>query len=63
MSKEERKWLDNAVVFGGSFISNFADACFRADYENFALLQPVLAQMMAKYQEYSRDLRVGKAQP
>jgi hypothetical protein len=55
MSDQERVWLNNATYRGGSFVSNFAKACFCADGANFQLLRPILAAMMVKYPTYSKD--------
>lgn len=53
MTDKERIWCDNATRIGGSFVSTFARACFCADDQNYALLKPVLAQMMEKYPQYA----------
>lgn len=55
MSSAERRWLENATRFGGSFVKTFANACYCADSENYAILLPILEQMMAKYPNYSRE--------
>ena len=53
MTNEQRNWLTSAMRFGGGFVSSFADCCFRADDENFKLIEPVLIQLMEKYPSYS----------
>lgn len=55
MTNQERTWCDNATARGGSFVSTFARACFCADDANFALLKPVLVQMMQKYPRYGEE--------
>lgn len=54
MTNAERTWCDNASGRGGSFVSTFARACFYADDGNFAILRPILAQLMKKYPTYSK---------
>lgn len=56
-SDDERKWLNNAIRYGGTFVKSFAECCFNADDENFKLLQPVLVQLMQKYLRYSENRR------
>ncbi len=58
MNAEQRKWLNAAVKHGGSFVSTFAHVCYAADDENFAILEPVLLQLMVKYPQYS-NMKVG----
>lgn len=53
MTYQERSWLNNASLRGGSFVKAFAMACFCADEENFRLLKPLLQQMMEKYPRYN----------
>lgn len=57
MTAAMRVWLDNASRHGGSFVSTFAMACFAADDDNFAMLKPVLEQIMLKYPAYSVEFR------
>jgi len=54
MSDSERRWLNNAIRYGGSFVKTFSQAAFYADDVNFTLLQPVLRQLMEKYPKYSQ---------
>lgn len=53
LTVDQRRWLTNAHNWGGSFIASFASACFRADPDNFLLLEPALSQLMEKYPKYS----------
>jgi len=55
MNDKERTWLNNASRWGGNFVKTFADACFAADDQNFELLRPALAALMAKYRNYSKS--------
>jgi hypothetical protein len=52
MTSEERFWLSNAL-YGGSFVKNFAMACYCADTANYSMLQPTLHILMEKYPNYS----------
>lgn len=52
MNDKERTWIDNATRYGGSFVDTFARACLCADDANFAIMKPVLGQMMEKYPKY-----------
>lgn len=53
MTEEERNWLNNASIHGGSFVKSFSMTCFTADDKNFKILKPILKQMMIKYPSYS----------
>ena len=63
MTKEEeleearkiQKWLNNAHVHGGSFVSTFAKAIYCADEENYQVLKPILLKFMEKYPNYSTE--------
>ena len=59
MNDQERKWLDNASRYGGSFVQHFAFACFQADDSNFSMLRPILDSMMQKYPAYSVERTVN----
>ena len=39
----------------GSFLRALADASFRADDTNYAILRPALLEIQAKYPEYKFD--------
>ncbi len=54
MTQDERSWCFCAMRTGGDFVKAFANACLRADDENFSMLAPVLVRIMAKYAKYSR---------
>jgi hypothetical protein len=53
MDNFERKWLNNAMCYGGDFVRCFAKACLFADDQNFELLHPALDKLMTKYPKYS----------
>lgn len=53
MTPEMRKWANNAIAHGGSFIVAFARAICMADDANFAILKPAAEAMMIKYPVYS----------
>lgn len=42
---------------GGGFVRTIAEAGLRADYENYALLRPVLLKLKDKYPEYAERQR------
>lgn len=60
MTTEQRRWLDGATRYGGSFVNSFARTCFAADSDNFLLLAPVLDQMILKYPKYLEDRFSGR---
>lgn len=55
MTPKLRLWLNNAIRYGGSFVCNFATACFCADQKNFEILLPVLKVISEKYPIYFTD--------
>lgn len=50
--RELLEWLNNAEKDGGDFLSAFARAALRADWENYPLLRPSVLRIRAKYTEY-----------
>lgn len=50
---EKFKWLSKTKQYGGSFVSNFATACFAADDANYEILTPVIEKMMEKYPQHT----------
>jgi len=49
----ERRWCDNALRIGGSFVSAFARACYQADDDNLRILRAALIPLMKKYPKYA----------
>ena len=58
MTDNERRWLNNASRYGGSFVKAFAEACFCADGENWIILKPVFNQISQKYTTYFIDQEI-----
>jgi hypothetical protein len=56
--EELRDWLFVAAQKGGHFVSSLADAGLCADFENYAILRPLLLQMKAKYPYAKGSLHV-----
>lgn len=48
-------WLLAASQHAGDFLKHLAFAGLHADVDNYAMLRPVLLQMMEKYPKYKRE--------
>lgn len=51
-----RNWVFGAMherSDAGDFVRHFAEACARADWENYPLLRPALLEIARKYPNYS----------
>jgi hypothetical protein len=45
-------WLNGAHAKAGDFLKAIAEAAFRADESNYAILRPALLELKAKYPKY-----------
>jgi hypothetical protein len=49
---EELDWVNATISIragSNSFLELFCEACLRADFQNYELLRPVVAEFMRKY--------------
>jgi hypothetical protein len=52
------EWLNNASQRGGEFISSIAQDGLRADWENYAMIRPLLVYFRARYPAYEASAAV-----
>jgi hypothetical protein len=52
--RELYPWLNGAHTKAGDFLKAIAEAAFRADESNYAILRPALLQLKAKYPKYEQ---------